>query len=966
MSGKRLHRVVAAGVFAVSAAQFLSTAQPSVSFWDPGEISAAAYLLQIPHPPGGPLFSLAGRFFFLLPFPGNIGFRVNVVSALCSACSVLLLYLVAVKLIAGWKRRVFGSPADEPVTYACAAIGALGLSFCDTFWFNGVESNYFAASTFLYALIVWLMLIWNERADDRYNGVYILLIAFLVGLSPGVHLMSVVSIAAVVMLIFFRRSVNDDAACRKSGYLFLAHVAILLAVAAAMWANQANPQPPTPDESHQFDNNFKLVMGGISLLIAVFFWKRVFNRNSFYLAVLSGGIAMAVAYPGIVKLLPALLREVAGDNSAVGLLALVAILMLLGYLAYWSFKKRMIVIHSAALCVILAILGFTTYTLIIIRANQDPPMNENEPKTFSGLVTYLNREQYGEFPIFKRRWSDQAQHQTTYTNYSSDLDFFWRYQMDHMFNRYVFWNFIGRESTVQDTGVRWGQLFGIPFVLGLLGVYFHFKNDWRMASIFLILFILMGYLIAFYQNQQESQPRERDYFYCGAYFVFAVWIALGMRGLVDIIGRRLGSSRTLMPVTAAVLALGCILVPGRMLQTNYFTHDRSKNWVPWDAAYNLLQSCLPDGILFTNGDNDTFPLWYLQEVEGVRQDVRVVNLSLVNMNWYIRELKHQEPFGARKIALSLTDAQINQIQPRRWQPRPIILPVPRDVIREFGVTDTAVINRGAISFTMPATLKFGDIQAIRVQDIIVKDIVEQNAWKRPIYFAMTCSEDTKIGIDDYLRLDGFAYRVVPMKRNPDPNNEPIDEPVLRKDLLEENPGFSRTFQPGFKFRGLNDPHIFLDENEIRYVQNYRYLFARLASHYLSVAENKDLAVRTLDQMQRVIPPRVVEMDYRLLYSVANLYFTAGAVPQYRALADTLEKIALKRVDENPSEVSGYFNPYRILADLYEKNGEYQKAGGIFERLAAIDPGNAQLQKEIERFRELARKQDSTASSGEKK
>jgi len=353
-------------------------------------------------------------------------------------------------------------------------------------------------------------------------------------------------------------------------------------------------------------------------------------------------------------------------------------------------------------------------------------------------------------------------------------------------------------------------------------------------------------------------------------------------------------------------------------------------------------------------------------VEGVRQDVRVVNLSLVNMAWYIRELKHQEPFGARKIALSLTDAQINQIQPRRWQPRAITLPVPKDVIREFGVTDTAVIHRGAVSFTMPATLHFGDVQAIRVQDIVVKDIVEQNTWKRPIYFAMTCSEDTKIGIDDYLRLDGFAYRVVPMKRSPDPNVEPIDEPVLRKDLLEENPGFSRTYQPGFKFRGLNDSGMFLDENEIRYVQNYRYLFARLASYYLTVAQNKDLAVRTLDQMQRVIPPRVVEMDYRLLYSIANLYFTAGAVPQYRALADTLEKIALKRVDENPSDVSGYFNPYRILADLYEKNGEYLKAQSIFERLAALDPGSPQIQKEIERFRELGRKQDSTASSGGKK
>jgi hypothetical protein len=594
-------------------------------------------------------------------------------------------------------------------------------------------------------------------------------------------------------------------------------------------------------------------------------------------------------------------------------------------------------------------------------------MNEDDPKTFSGLVTYLNREQYGEFPIFKRRWSGEGQHQSTWSNYSSDLDFAWRYQIDHMFNRYVFFNFIGRQSTVQDTGVNWGQLFGIPFFVALFGLYYHFKNNWKMASVFLTLFILMGYLIAFYQNQQESQPRERDYFYSGAYFVMAVWIALGMRGLVDLVGTSLARSSAARPALFGTIALGVLLIPGRMLQTNYFTHDRSKNWIPWDTAYNLLQSCLPDAILFTNGDNDTFPLWYLQDVEAVRRDIRIVNLSLVNTNWYIKQLKNLEPFGAKKVAISLSDAAIDQIQPVRWKSRTITIPVPKQVAAKFGSTDTSVLNRGAISFTMSSTLQFGDVTAIRVQDIMVRDIIEQNAWKRPIFFAMTCSEDTKIGAGDYMRMEGFAYQLVPQKRNPDASVEFLNEPILRKCLLEDQEGYSATYRPSFRFRGLNDKSMFLDDNQVHYIQNYRYVFARLASFYITVAKNNAMAIRTLDRMSELIPPEVVDIDYRFLYSIANLYSSAGDTKKYRALADTIELLSQKQIRTNPTDFDGYYSPYRILLDIYDKRGEYLKAAQVLEQVDSVSPGNAQVRAEIARYKGMAAappKPDSSAAKGQ--
>ena len=289
-------------------------------------------------------------------------------------------------------------------------------------------------------------------------------------------------------------------------------------------------------------------------------------------------------------------------------------------------------------------------------------MNENAPKNFTALISYLNRDQYGDFPAFKRRFSPEPHQQGIYTNYTSDLDFFWRYQMNHMMTRYLLWQYGGRESWNQDSGINFGKFlnsvgnavgkpfnlqfgddngashntfWGIPFFIGLIGIFFHFRRDWKMATAFMLLFIFCSYLFAFYQNQQEPQPRERDKFLASIGFAYAVWIAIGIRELIDYAKRKLNRQSMEKGVTYAILALGFLFIPARMLQANYNEHDRSKNWMPWDFAYNLLQSCAPHSILFTNGDNDTFPLWYLQDVEGVRRDIRIANLSLINTDWYI-------------------------------------------------------------------------------------------------------------------------------------------------------------------------------------------------------------------------------------------------------------------------------------------------------------------------------------------
>lgn len=982
MNYKLLRNIIGAIVFLISLVVLLMTVQPSVSFWDCGEFIAASRYLQVPHPPGTPFFLLLGRIFAMIPFVENTGLRVNHISVLSSAASILLLYLIAVMLIENYKGKKPENLLDGLGTYIAAAIGALSFSFSDTFWFNGVEAEVYAFSTFLAAFVTWLMIRWNERADGKDNEKYLLMIAYLIGLSTGVHLMSVLAIVPVVMVILFRKYLDDEKACKKTALIFLIHAGVLVLISLAMWSAQKTTTPPSPEEYQAYDSKFKMVAAGISLIFIGIFWKKIFTRNSFYMPLFIGGAALFITYPGIVKFLPALMAEIAGDSMTIEILFLVILLGLLGYAVHFSIKEKKPTLHLVAMSLIFVLIGFTTFAMVIIRSNQNPPMNENEPNQFTELVSYLNREQYGDFPIFKRRFATEPHQQVVYTGYSSDLDFFWRYQMNHMMTRYWLWNYAGRQSWDQDAGAniapfnQVGNIFGkvfnihfegsvkdslfaIPFILGLLGIYFHFKKDWKMASVFMIMFILMGYLTAFYQNQQQPQPRERDYFYVGGFFVFSIWISIAIRALVDIAQAKAKSDAFKKGAAVAVLTLGIIFVPMKMLSANYYTHDRSKNWLPWDYSYNLLQSCAPNGVLFTNGDNDTFPVWYLQDVEGIRRDVKVVNLSLLNTPWYIKQMKENDPYNVGTLKIRYSDAQIEEIRPIAWESRAVSIPIPQnfkeglpqDLFNTYNVSDSSVLRQGAITFQMNPTLNFGNVKAIRVQDIMVKEIVESNIWERPIYFAVTCSEDSKIGLDEYLMMEGMSYRVVPEKRKA--GIEFINEEILKKQLFSNAPSFSKVYKPGFNYRGLNDSTIFLDENHKRMTQNYRNSFIRLALYYLN-SNKKDMTVKTLDMMDQKIPRKNVGMELGLLYEIGNLYFNAGGQKQFKEYSAEVEKQALQLLEENPGDVQSYYNPYRILIDTYEHQKEYAKLADIWQRLQTIYPNDPNVQNNIEKYRNLAK------------
>ena len=448
MTNRAINRLTAAAVFVVSFGVYLVTLAPTVVFWDVGEFIAAAKMMQVPHPPGSPLFLLVTRFAMMLPIAEDLAVRAHILSALFSGVGILFTYLVAVKIIEMFR----GSPADllDKITiYGASAVGALALAFSTSYWANSIEAEVYGASMFFLTAILWLILRWRERFEVPGNEKYLLLIAYLIGLSLGVHLLALLAIFPVMMIIYFRKF----------------------------------------DLSLSSFMQFGLVTVGVFIIV----------------------------YPGIVKYLPGMMDgDFMGKKSAVMAYIPWLIIAAVAYGVYSSYKKKQKLLHFGLLAMLLVIIGYTTYVQVVIRSNANPPMNENEPSNLARLTAYLGREQYGDAPLFMpRRYSQEPHQQGIYTSYSSEMDFLVRYQLNHMFFRYLFWNFIGAEGDAQDSGVSWSPTFGIPFFVGLMGLFAHFRKDWKIALVLLAAFIILGPVLALYQNQQEPQPRERDYFYVG-------------------------------------------------------------------------------------------------------------------------------------------------------------------------------------------------------------------------------------------------------------------------------------------------------------------------------------------------------------------------------------------------------------------------------------------------------------------
>ncbi len=873
MTTKKINRIFAAVIFLISLYLYLRTIAPTTSFWDCGEFIACSYILGIPHPPGAPLFLLLGRVFALIPWAADIGLRVNVISAITTAFSIMFTYLIIVQLIKLW-RGVPKKIEDYILMFSGGIIGALALAFSDSVWFNAVEAEVYAISLFFTTIVVWLILVWNEKADNPQSDKYLLLIAYCVGLAIGVHLLNILALPAVFLIIYFR--------------------------------------------------------------------KYRFDIGSFLLFSLASILILIAIYPGVVKWIPNLALKLSGWLFLLIVLALLTAI-------YYFIKTKNRTVAIIIISFFLVLLGTSTYGMIYIRSNLDPAIDENDPEDLEKFVSYLNREQYGDWSYIERRAP------------------LWEYQIKKMYIRYLGWQFIGKGDAHGSDGfladiINFNGLFGIPFLLGIFGMVHHFFKDHKRALTLLLLFFMTGLAIVFYLNQPDPQPRERDYVYVGSFFAFALWIGIGVAGIMESILEGFQGKNSLFQKIAliTVLIITLLIVPVNMLAFNYHTHDRTGNYVAYDYSYNILESCEENAIIFTNGDNDTFPLWFLQNVEGIRTDVQVVNLSLLNTNWYIKQLKKSNP----PVPITLSDAEIDKLTIKLWpEKKTIKVPVPRDTyqqdIKDLGEQKSLIIPKDEapeISFELEPTF-YG--KAIRVQDWMILNIIASNQFRRPIYFAVTVSPENMLNLDDYLRMDGLCFKLVTYP------GELISPVRLHKNIFDR-----------FSYRNLDNPDVYFNQNIQGLLSNYRAAFLRLANFYHQEKLYHDM-ITVLDKMEEVIPESVIPpFDRRISLTIGRMYQDAGKPQEFEKRIDyylnrpeisteeklefaqiyhqllddneKAEKIALEILESKPS----YQYVYYWLFNLYTETKEFQKGIELANQLLAINPKDMQAQVRLKHFKKM--------------
>jgi len=863
------NRILALFVFIISFLVYFDTMAPSVSYWDCGEFIAVSYTLGVPHPPGSPLFLLLGRIASMLPINEDIAFRVNILSPLSSAFAVFFLYLIIVQVVNNW-RGALNSNRDALIAFGAGLVGSLTFAFTDSHWFNAVEAEVYSFSTFFTAIVVWLILLWNEKADERGHERYILIIAYMIGLATGLHLLNLLTLPFIALIIYFRK------------YRF-------------EW------------------KTFTITMG-----ITAFVFFLIHNV--------------------IIKGMPKI-----ADSIGVALTGLL-ILGIFG-LTIWMISNKKKLISVALSSMVLVLIGYSTYAMIFIRSNQDPGIDENDPETVEAFISYLEREQYGDVGTLPRRFKGippihevvgypegpqrtfSSAQKRTYSRHQTDKQwgFFWDYQIRKMYNRYFLWQFAGRGPASEPGVIKMGAnnnedgidltQFGLPlaFILGILGMFYHAYRDEKMAFSVMSLFIMTGYAIIVYLNQDDPQPRERDYSYVGSFFAFSVWIGVGTAAISEWVTKYVKESGLSKKIIITAVLLQIIFVPFVMAKANYHSHDRSGNFVAWDYSYNILQSCKPNGVIFTNGDNDTFPLWYLQEVEKLRTDVAVVNLSLLNTPWYIKQWRDKRSKDTQFINLS--DRKIDQLTSslQRWEKQKVRVPVTNDPKNK----------KGYIEWEMKPTYQG---QALRVQDMMIMRIINDAAWKVPIYFAVTVSQQNRIGLDKYLDMQGLTFQLKSHKTSPVDTDRMYENLMLdvgpkewstnfnKDDFYENmsavineensNQGWSKEYQPGYMFRNLGNESVYFNKQTKRLLQNYRSAYVQLAFTFYMEYQNqlkaksnaspeelnelKEKIILTLNKMGEKIPEKTIPIQSEdLHYQVARIY---GDLGDTKSMKDIMENL----------------------------------------------------------------------------
>ncbi len=860
-----MHRCAGVAVFLISFGLFLLTMAPSVSFWDTGEFIATSYTLSVPHPPGSPLYVLLGRLFSMIPVM-EVAWRVVLMSALSSALAVWCTYLgtvaIARRALGGEPLRVFGDERDLSVTLG-GALASLTLAVSYTFWFNATEAEVYGYSILFVALGFWLVLYWEGTGHGALNDRWLFLVAYLFGLGGGLHMLCLLIIPGLLILAWFadrglRRLITVMAGAGLEGFFILAVLT------------------DRPDSAALI--GLLAAAGLIAFLSYVWITEEELRPTVLWL--LGAG---AAAFAG---------RALLSEGMLFNAVLAVAAIGLFRHLYQHDRRAFGLLVGTAVLFAI----GYSTYATLYIRSGLNPVIDENDPETWAAFKKFLNREQYGTDSMVLTMLEPRASR--TYQ--------LWHQQFKYFFQQFPF------PLLNRDLVFRWAtenaphtiSVSLIPYALGAWGLVWHGRRDWRRFAALLAIFLIMGFGLSFYLNMQDPQPRERHYVFGGMFFAFAIWMGLGWTGIVEYARQRWRLSG------AALAGAACcgLLLPLGTGANSYHAQDRTGDYIAYDYAYNLLNSCEQDAILFTNGDNDTFPLWFLQEVEGIRRDIRVVNLSLLNTGWYIKQLRDREPkvdirIDDAYIDSVLTDTQLVDIYKRVW-PKPR---TPQEFAR-LGL-DVKV-----------SVLPGNDV--LRVQDIMVIGIVYWNEWKRPIHFAITVAQSNRVGLEPYLSMVGMTLKLVPEK------GRDTDLEALARNLLQV-----------YQFRGIADRGVYKDLNTSRLLGNYRACYITLASLYQEQERYDELTGLTEWALENI------PLNWESFYTASELQREVGRMAIAARYLEEAVVYLSETVGEHPTAT--YENALALSGILLDTYRDLERAERAYRIAIALEP------EQYDAYRELA-------------
>ena len=1063
---KLINTILGLIIGVVASAVYIMTAEPTVSWWDCGEYIATTSKLLVGHPPGAPTFQIIGRICSL--FAGGdvtkVAFCINSMSAVCSGLTIMLLYFTIVrlarKLVA--KYGELNTPRFIAVL-GSALVGAMAYAFSDTFWFSAVEGEVYAMSSFFTALVFWCILKWDEEYDHPKAGTnpnrWIVLIAYLVGLSIGVHLLNLLTLPAIVLIVYFKLSKE---ATGMGAVLSFAIISFFFAFFCppiwmlAIWALITVPLFVLCAKRGTLKSKAEwgvfLSLGISVVLLGLILWgiiPQVVNlAGKFDLAFVNG-------------------LHLPFNSGTIFFFLLIAALIAWGI--WYGYRKSKPTLLLGTFCFTMLLIGYSTFFTLVIRSNANPTIDENNPEDAVALLAYLNREQYGSNPLFHgqtyntrvigakdgnpvyvkdmvnkryvvsndrkedqpiydpagcmlfpRMWSPEKKGE--YINwlnnrYNSDspsdkenrrllardvpptwqqnIKFMQTYQFGFMYWRYFMWNFAGRQNDLQGRGdyMNGNWISGIPFVdkpmvgnqndqpsamqrpghnkyyllpllLGIIGIVFQTRKDTQNSFVVFMLFIMTGLAIAFYLNMYAFQPRERDYAFAASFYAFAIWIGFGVLGIYNLFEKL--KSNTVQVAGAALTTVACFgLVPCVMANENWNDHNRSNRYTALAIAKNYLDSCAPNAILFTLGDNDTFPLWYVQEVEGYRTDVRVCNLSLLSTSWYVDQMK-RKAYSSDPLPISMTwdqykdgtrdvlylepagnqfvdlKALVDYIKDPQFDHTRHILLLSQDkgyrsngraVPASFSlkVDKAKVLANGTVSPKDSAlivdrlewNMKTNAVNPFAKAYIIMMDILANNNWERPIYYASTTGSEAYLGLEDYFQLEGFAYRLVPIRtpRQSYSDIGRINSEVLYENLMNvfndhsridrvNNPNAPAKEAYPYDWGGFNDPRVYHSEDNTRLVSMIRKIYDRLSGQ-LAAEGDLERAEQVLDKGNAIVPdevfPYVSVMSNMYGYTQNSTFYMQDYFNLHTPSADKKGMEMAKAIWKEMVELFGWYN-----------------------------------------------------------